>query len=297
MLNCRDKILLENEWILAEILPGDGGRISRIFDKKHSCELIWSNPRTEDVPRYYGCNYDDLSASGIEEAFPTVQPCKIGDADLPFFGEIWTIPWRYTQHDREIILTCESPVWTARMEKRISLCENCLNITYKIVNTGTKEFGFLFGFHPSLCIYESSRLYVPEGSYDMYMAEELEKGKTERFRWPFYHGRDLSDAGRYNTGFFNFLMHPVREGCYGIVHEQEKTGLKIEFDKGLFRCLSLWPIYGGWRGHACIMTEAFTTWPVNLEEAIRKGRANILTPSEHMETTVKYTVGKADGKE
>lgn len=293
MLNQRDEILVENEWILAEVLPDDGGRISRIFDKKHSCELIWSNPRTRDVHRYYGCNYDDLSASGIEEAFPTVQPCRMEDADIPFFGEIWNIPWRYIRDDNKILLTCSSPIWTAQVEKRISLIENCLNITYEIVNTGTKEFGFLFGFHPSLCIYEKSRLYVPEGNYEMYVAEELEKGKTEQFLWPCYHGRDLSDAGCKNTGFFNFLAYPVKEGCYGIIHEQEKTGLKIEFDNNLFRCLSLWPIYGGWRGHTCIMTEAFTAWPVNLEEAVRENRALILKPLERMETTVKYTVGSA----
>lgn len=297
MPNCNEKIFLENDWILAEILPWDGGRISRIYDKKHDCELIWSNPRTKNVSRYYGCNYDDLSASGIEEAFPTVQPCKAGGADVPFFGEIWTIPWEYKKHEEGYIFTCSSPIWTAEIRKKVFLFENSLSMTYEIRNTGKEMFEFLFGFHPSLCIYESSRLYAPGGIYEMYVAGQLEEGKTEQFTWPYYGERDMSDAcAKENTGFFNFLTFPVADGCYGVEHPSKETGLKIEFDRRFFKCLSLWPIYGGWRGHTCVMTEAFTTWPASLDKAIEEDRAYRLKPSECAETTVNYTVGMENRK-
>ena len=78
--------ILENERLLVAVLPDDGGRMVRLFDMLAQCELLWQNPRTSRVRRYYGCCYDDMSAGGVEEAFPTVLACKHMRAELPSFG-------------------------------------------------------------------------------------------------------------------------------------------------------------------------------------------------------------------
>lgn len=285
-------VRLESGSVLVEVIPLDGGRISRLYDKVHDCELIWSNPRTSNVKRYYNCNYDDLSASGIEEAFPTVQPCVAGDTALPFFGEVWTIPWQSEQRENEVVLECFSPVWTAKLCKKLCLEDNVLTVEYEITNTHSQAFHYIFGFHPSLCIYKGSQLYMPKGSYDMYLAPDMKKGAIESFAWPWYRDRDLSDIDMdAETEFYNFLTCPVTQGCYGIRHPQKNTGLKIEFDANYFKCLSIWPIYGGFRGHKCIMTEAFSAWPAQLDLAVDNGIAYVVEGGGKILTAVKYTVG------
>ena len=89
-------LYLENDIIKAEILPDDGGRLVSLVDKSSGREYIWTNPRTKNLLRTYGANYDNLSAGGIEEAFPTGYPDNHNGDELPFFGEIWSVGWEYS---------------------------------------------------------------------------------------------------------------------------------------------------------------------------------------------------------
>ena len=92
----RTVLLLENDLLKAEIFPHDGGRIVSLIDKSSGREFIWTNPRTNNLTRTYGANYDNLSAGGIEEAFPTGYPDNYNGDELPFFGEIWTVGWDFS---------------------------------------------------------------------------------------------------------------------------------------------------------------------------------------------------------
>lgn len=62
--------------------------VSRLINFHTDIELIWYNPRIASMFSYYNCNYDDLSAFGIEESFSTVQPCKVDGTNPPFSEEI-----------------------------------------------------------------------------------------------------------------------------------------------------------------------------------------------------------------
>ena len=108
-------ITLENERMLAQFNPQDGARLVSLVEKGTGTALIWTNKRTRHVTRYYGYNYDGLSNGGVEEAFPTVQPCAFADAEkLPFFGEIWTIPWEVQMRSNMLTLSCQCPIFRRR---------------------------------------------------------------------------------------------------------------------------------------------------------------------------------------
>lgn len=294
-----DKAAMESEKLLVEIVPDDGGRLSRLYDKSHDCELIWSNPRTADTRRYYNCNYDDLSASGIEEAFPTVQPCTVGDANLPFFGEIWTLPWQSKMIEDDagagILLSCMSPVYPAKISKAYRIDdEYTLTADYCIENIGTLPFKYIFGVHPSLHIYPGSCLYCPEGEYEIYTAFPQQEMVGRRFSWPVCKEIDFSKAlSKDSKSYFSFVGMPAAGAVYGVTHPKKGTGLQISFDHKYFRCISLWPLYGMPRGLHCIMTEVFTAWPAALHEAIKNGGAYTLNAGESVSTRVTYTVTPA----
>ena len=122
----------------------------RLFDKLAQCELLWQNPRTSRVRRYYGCCYDDMSAGGVEEAFPTVLACKHMRAELPSFGEVWTLPWQETRDEKGITLETDSLVWPAHLKKVLRLDGTRLCVSYTVEHIGTDAFTYLFGFHPAL---------------------------------------------------------------------------------------------------------------------------------------------------
>ena len=122
---------LENEKIRITVLPEDGGRIVSLFDRTAGCELLWENPRTSRARRYYGCCYDDMSAGGVEEAFPTVEACRHIRTELPPFGEVWTLAWQAAQEDHCLALETQSLVWPATLQKTITLDGACMRVDRK----------------------------------------------------------------------------------------------------------------------------------------------------------------------
>ena len=286
-----ESVILQNDSLIAEIIPEDGGRLRRLYSRKHDAELIWSNPRTEKVGRYYACNYDDLSASGIEEAFPTVQPCTVDGISLPFFGEIWTIGWRGEAADDSVSLECFSPIWPARISKTITLSEDCLSYDYAIRNIGYSDLPYIFGFHPSFSVYPDTEIILPAGSCTMLIDPCTCSSCNIDFEWPLFGTMDISRAYPSGKGnYCNFIRYPVSEGRYAILHSSKGIRTDVIFDSSVFPLLSIWPLYGGCRGLECIMTEAFTAWPAVLSDAIAAGTASVLRPDEEFRTSVRYIV-------
>lgn len=286
---------LENSRLRVSILPQDGGRIISLYDKKHDYEHIWTNRRTQRLGRYYGANYDDLSASGIEEAFPTVQPCTLDGVMLPFFGEAWSVPWEYeieTGGKQACVrLWCETSITPARLTKTFLLKEDgsTLVTEYRIENLGAGEFPYIFGVHPSVCITEDTSITVPQGGYRTgYLYPSGLTGENE-FSWPVLDGMDLSQTRPFADNVcVNFYTDAVKEGCYGFFHRKNGCGLEVRFSPGDFKSLSLWLIYGGWRGHYCVMSEMFSCWPADLAEAVSGGKQETLPAGAARAYTVEY---------
>ena len=284
-------VTMENDYFSVTVRPADGGRIVGLLDKQTGCPLIWTNERTTDVFRHYSCNYDDLSNGGVEEAFPTVQPCTIGDAQLPFFGEVWNVPWRVLQTKERLTLSCYSPVFPARLEKSFYFSRDgqALISDYCIQNIGAEPFAYVFGVHPSLTLYEDSILVAPQEEYALYVSMPDKVEGIPVFSWPAYRDIDFRYAKpKESLACYNLVSMPTSGTRYGLLHPSRGTGLMVEYDPAFFRCLSLWPIYGGVRGLRCLMSEVFTAWPAGLDAAIERDLAYTLNPGAMERTSITY---------
>ena len=291
-------LTLENGLISAQVQPWDGGRVTSLYDRRKQHEHIWTNPRTRHLSRTYAANYDDLSASGIEEAFPTVGSCRVAGATLPFFGEVWSVPWDYrilSCIDDEIVLelSCYSSIYPARVTKTLRMQANSPDLTtdYEIINLGADIFPFVFGVHPSICLSPGAAIDLPEGEYRVEFLHPSDQETARIFQWPNYGAIDLSKSGRPDDNrCFNFLTEKVNRGIYRFTDAGSESCLAIEFDHSYFPCLSIWLIYGGWRGYYCAMTEFFTSWPAALDKAQKAGLSKTLSPGEKARTSVKYSI-------
>jgi hypothetical protein len=292
------RLVMENELILVWIEPWDGGRVTRLYDKLKHHDHIWTNGRTRRLARVYGGNYDDLSNGGIEEAFPTVASCEYNQAVLPFFGEVWSAPWDYlvcSCSDKEIIvqLSCSSSIFPANLVKTYTIAAGSpeLHTDLRIENIGVEPFEYVFGIHPSICIDESTEIAMPAGQFGINYLYPAGLETSREFLWPNFGSRDLSKAwSMAENTCINFLTGECTDGSYSFYNRNMKSGIAIQFDGSFFRCLSIWLIYGGWRGHYCAMTEFFTSWPASLKEASEQGLARKLDAKDSQSTSVVYSI-------
>ena len=282
-------IMLENERIRNVLIPSDGGRLLSFVDKRSGRDYIWTNKRTESILRYYGANYDDLSAGGVEEAFPTGLADELIGDKLPFFGELWSVPWLVRKQTKTFVeMERYSSIYPILVTKTYSLEDRTLYCSYSLENEGPTEIPYLFGVHPSLQIASGDVLRLPEQEYRVGTAVNVPDALNKTFRWPLLNERALSviEADGTSGECLEFRSNSVSEGCIGL--SDGNTEFRVGFDAAFFPALSVWLIYGGWRGHYCVMTEFFSGWPFTLSEAVTHGAYTKIKPGELIDTSVTY---------
>ena len=277
-------LVLENEIVRVEIIPDYGAKISRILDKRTGCELLWEN--LPDRRPSYGVDYDEFDTGGIEIAFPTGHVCNCGSKEIPFFGEVWSMPWEWKlEEDGSILLERACPVFPASTRMTIALEDNKITTKYGFA-AGDIPVEYLAGVHPSLAVYEGSRIELPDSKYRV-----QSKGETEKRDWPMLEDRDLRICGKASDeDLWHLVIEDLPEGSVKIIHPG-KSALEMRFSIDDFHVLNLWLMYGGWRGYNLITTELFTDWPIRLSDAIECGTARKLAPGEAHEYEIAYIVG------
>ena len=289
----RAELLLENDRIRAVLLPHDGGRLVSLVEVRSGREFIWTNSRTDILIRTHGADYDNLSAGGVEEAFPTGLADRLDGMELPFFGELWPVAWRYEPSGTGDgwRLETDCGVYAARVSKEWTLIGNTLSCAYTLTNLSGLRLPYLFGVHPSLRIQPGDRLELPRAAYTPGAMFPEGLLPPEVFEWPAAGGRDLSVApGEDACEYTQIYTVAAREGALAIHAVERDVRLLVRYDAAFFTSLSVWMLYGGWRGHRCVMAEFFTGWPLRLSEAARQNGCAYLAPRETVSTVVKYAV-------
>ena len=119
-------VILENERIRLEIIPGLGAKILRLIHKATNADLLWQNPRIEPRAVPIGSNYDDNFSGGWDELFPNDAPGQVGENVYPDHGELWCQSWEYriervTREDVVLYLRRPGAVTPTIVEKWIKI--------------------------------------------------------------------------------------------------------------------------------------------------------------------------------
>ena len=82
----------------------------------------------------------------------------------------------------------------------------------------------------------------------------------------------------------------LAEGWVALTDTRSRRGIAIAFPLGRLPGVWLWQVYGGWRGHYHVALEPWTGHPMQLDEAIANGTADVLAPGETREASVEFVV-------
>ncbi|HOX37533.1 MAG TPA: hypothetical protein PL033_06055 [Candidatus Brocadiia bacterium] len=182
--------LLESERMQVVILPGQGGAIVSILDKKAGREWLWQSVELRlkviaENPKTY------LMTGGWEDMFPSVGPCEFEDAEwgkvsVPDHGELWNRPWKAKDLPDGVQLSVNGEIFPYTLERTCRLSGRTLRLDYALTNTGSKAFPFMFAGHPVLSVQGKAQILISNGARTVvYESQDGRLGKPgARFPWP-----------------------------------------------------------------------------------------------------------------
>jgi len=293
-------LIVENRTLRVVVLPELGGRIWSVLYKPLDREVIWQNPRIAPQRVQFGSAFDNYWCGGWEEMFPTAAPSTIHGELFPDHGELWSLPWTARKERGSdsvtLRLNCQTPISGVVVEKALTLRgdEPSFELSYRIENRGPGELPFLFALHPAMAVSAGDRIDFP----DMLLAVDPSYPGTladvdAPFRWPMAPGKrcetDLRTIQPPSSQEVYFLYgHDLQEGWVAITNPVKKFSAGFTFSPEVFRSCWIFASYGGWRGYHMVLVEPCTSYPQQLQDAIRHGRANTLAPGAVFQTTVKF---------
>jgi hypothetical protein len=297
-------VALQGELVSLAIFPEAGGKLLDLVHRPSGFNLLWHNPRVGLARTYAGAPFDDVWCGGWDELFPTDAACELDGNAYHDHGDLWTGPWEWdtVEDDGEqgtLRLVRESPSLPCRMEKWITVRREspAIHIRHRLTNLGAAPVRFLWNQHVAHAVGPGSRLHLPAGGLGVVPSYAGRAGaEAGQVGWPVHRDaggseHDLSRTPPPGSGLQEFFWaRELREGWCGVTHPPAGVGLGLAWDTAVFPTVWLFADYGGWRGHHFLLTEACTSPPGSLADAVARGDAATLEGGAVLETEVIATV-------
>ena len=293
---------LENEWLSLSILPEVGAKILTLFDKRRSRNVLWENPRIRPQRFPIDANFDNYYCGGWDDAFPTADACVHQGEQFPNLGELRSLTWQVEDLSAGAAgatarLSAYGPISAVKATKTVTLLDQEIHLHFALDNQGPLPIDFLWGTHPTFAVEFGTRLIIPARVGIVGQSSHSSLGSPgEKYNWPLLESEtgvtDMSVVQDISAGVAcGHYATELEDGWYAV--ETGGTGILYEFSLQSCPCLWLWLVYGGWRGYHLAIVEPWTGYPVNLEQAVKDGRANQLSPGTRFDVTVRCTTYSA----
>jgi hypothetical protein len=286
-------IELENDWLLISILPGVGAKIYDLVWKPSGRNSLWHNPRI--VPQTYPIesNFDNYWCGGWDDGFPTCEECDFRGEHYPNLGELRSLSWLvdsvgYRGGNAFAQLSSLGPISPAHIAKTITLSSNfpVVQICYEITNLGPLPLNFIWGTHPALAPTAHMILRIPAKTGIVGLASSPTFGTAGQiYSWPLLESAagsiDMSRVqGVEAKAYCGHYVTDLEAGWYAVEDIETGSGFLLKFPVSVCKYLWLWLVYGGWRGYHHVIVEPWTSYPINLAEAVHGQTSRYLEPND-----------------
>jgi hypothetical protein len=292
-------IELENQWLKASILPDVGAKIYDLIWKSTGRNVLWHNPRIAPQPYPVDGIFDNYWCGGWDDCFPTCDACEYRGEQYPNLGELRSLRWSVERVEpNTATLSAFGPISPVRAEKTIVLAPDSpvMSMRYSITNLGPLMLDFLWGTHPALEPSGEMILRIPARNAIVGESSSPLLGKPgQQYSWPLLDsGEQVLDIskvrGRELGAYGGHYATDLEDGWYAVEDSVSQEGFLLSFPLQLCPCLWIWMAYGGYRGHHHVVVEPWTSMPVNLAEAVRRGTSRQLAPEQEFSIEVRATV-------
>lgn len=265
------------------VCPQLGARILELTHRPTRRQWMWRNWGMPLVRQAAGAAYDDVWVGGFEELFPNDAPTRLGEADLPDHGELWSLDWEVADlTSSSLSLEGMTPVTGHSVAKTIRAEGNQLHIGYSIRSAAATVVPYLFKLHPAISVTEWCTIELPGG-----VVEKVDPsfgtivGSPEELSWPGAPPMALDRCRRSSSGAHEFVyVRDLPEGWCGVTDHAAAASIRFRYDLQLFPYCWLFMTYGGWRGHNVVVVEPCTTYPKDLHRAAAGGTTPSLEPGQ-----------------
>ena len=293
-------ITVENDLLRLTVLPDLGAKIYDIVHKETGENLLWHNPRVRPHKVPFGSRFDDVYSGGWDEIYPNDAEVVVGPDRFPDMGEAWSLPWDYeiSEGRNSVTLTTrvQTPISPAQLQRKLTLRsgESKFSCSYEFRNLSQNEIKFLWKVHAAFPINRACRIEIP-ARYGIVEPRFSGSYSPGRYNWPVARtkGGEKADVSRVDPDLNNCTLHFVtglREGLTRFVDGERGLMSTLRFDPELMDNVWLWLAYGGWRGHFTAVIEPCTSYPMDLNEAIKRKHFSRLRGGENLKTSVEFEV-------
>ncbi len=230
--------VLSNDEIELEVVPELGAKIISLKNLQTGREWLW---HPKEGPKLFKNQIrDDFSTSplvGIDECFPTIEPCSWQGRELPDHGEIWNAPWQVDTAALEtgILKTkIRLKISPFEFDRSIELHGNEIRINYELRNLSAIEEKFVWALHPLLQLEAGDQLELPHST------RQLLNGET----WI-----DAVTSVIPEKNCAKLFARPVSESWAAVQNKAGTDRLEFAWNSSENDTLGLWLTRGGWHGH------------------------------------------------
>jgi hypothetical protein len=291
-------LALEGDHLRLTLFPIAGAKILDLVHRRSGVDLLWKNPRVPLRATYPGPAFDDVWCGGWDELFPTDPACVVDGNSYHDHGDLWHGAWEWDVehddgHEATVYLRRYAVALPCLMEKWVTVRRDGLDLRFRhrLTNLGTRREPYTWNLHVAHAIAAGSQIHVPTTRMAVVDPEQSRFGAGCRdVAWPLHGGEDLQQVLGRERGLTEWLYaSELDEGWCAVVH-QNGVGLRLAFDRSVFRTVWTWGVYGGWRGHHVLLTEPSTGPPGGLAANLAAGTNAWIEAGGVLETEVVASV-------
>jgi hypothetical protein len=314
-------VVLADAATAVHILPEKGADIRAITDRATGVNLLFEAPwglAPPNTPPREGWMGDAFLANyegGWQELLPnTNDRCVIDGVELPFHGEVATLPWTWTAEEDDDAATVTFAVNCHRLplslRRRMSVSVDGVRLQERVTNDGHAPCRFTWGHHCVLgppLVAAGARMEMAPGVVTT-PAEPWEDTHRlvpgQRGVWPLASRQgggsiDLRDIPGPEAGSHDdVLIDDLRTGWAQVVNPGLGLGFRLEWDAGVFPAMVSWQPFGGAREMPLAGAYALGLEPWvfagTAEAAAGAGRAITLGPGASLETELVACILRGD---
>jgi galactose mutarotase-like enzyme len=285
---------LEDEAVRVVIVPSLGAKIVSLFDKRHSFEWL-VGPQRPLKPVIYGSSFIAQDMSGWDEMFPTINACDYpipGDYAgqfLPDHGEVWSLPWQVESHDDNAsVLRVDGVALPYRLTRRATLLSpGVILLEYRLENTGSASFAWLWAAHPQFVAGEHTAIVLPESATQVVnvIQGEVWGAAGERYPWPHPRSKDgrswelerVRPADSHDCRKF-YLPPESPVSLAAVVNRHLGCSLRMEWSPEELPYLGIWVDEGTYNPQPVVALEPSNGYYDSLQAAVANQRVGRIQP-------------------